>query len=58
MGFEHERIHLETSSVLIRQLPIHMVSKPPSWKYGPLKLGKQIYYKMLNKTLIILFGII
>ena len=25
MGIEHERIHLETSSVLIRQLPIHRV---------------------------------
>lgn len=25
MGIEHERIHLETSSVLIRQLPFHMV---------------------------------
>ncbi|MCK7502538.1 MAG: hypothetical protein MZW92_81485 [Comamonadaceae bacterium] len=22
MGFEHERIHLETSSVLIRELPL------------------------------------
>ncbi|XP_062920045.1 uncharacterized protein LOC134354760 isoform X2 [Mobula hypostoma] len=28
MGFEHERIHLETSSVLIRQLPIHLVQRP------------------------------
>jgi len=25
MGIEHERIHLETTSVLIRQLPIHLV---------------------------------
>ena len=39
MGFEHEHIHLETSSVLIRQLPIHMVSKPATWKYGPFKLS-------------------
>ena len=44
MGFEHERIHLETSSVLIRQLPVHMVSKPPSWQYGPLKLGIKISF--------------
>ncbi|MBX9720793.1 MAG: hypothetical protein K2X81_05330, partial [Candidatus Obscuribacterales bacterium] len=28
MGFEHERIHLETSSVLIRELPIHLVVSP------------------------------
>jgi 5-histidylcysteine sulfoxide synthase/putative 4-mercaptohistidine N1-methyltranferase len=32
MGIEHERIHLETSSVLIRQLPIDQVKKHPIWK--------------------------
>jgi len=26
MGFEHERIHLETSSVLIRELPAYLVT--------------------------------
>ncbi|MBX9694423.1 MAG: hypothetical protein K2Z81_18700, partial [Cyanobacteria bacterium] len=31
MGFEHERIHLETSSVLIRELPAHLVSRPEEW---------------------------
>lgn len=31
MGFEHERIHLETSSVLIRELPIEFVRKPNAW---------------------------
>ncbi|MBI5590831.1 MAG: 5-histidylcysteine sulfoxide synthase [Deltaproteobacteria bacterium] len=31
MGIEHERIHLETSSVLIRQLPIDRVVKHPFW---------------------------
>ncbi|HIP60128.1 MAG TPA: SAM-dependent methyltransferase, partial [Campylobacterales bacterium] len=29
MGCEHERIHVETSSVLIRQLPIELVKKMP-----------------------------
>lgn len=32
MGIEHERIHLETSSVLIRQLPLSMVKKHPAWR--------------------------
>jgi 5-histidylcysteine sulfoxide synthase/putative 4-mercaptohistidine N1-methyltranferase len=32
MGIEHERIHLETSSVLIRQLPIHQVRIHPYWE--------------------------
>jgi 5-histidylcysteine sulfoxide synthase/putative 4-mercaptohistidine N1-methyltranferase len=31
MAMEHERIHLETSSVLIRELPIHLVDKPKAW---------------------------
>ena len=31
MGIEHERIHLETSSVLIRQLPISNVQPHDSW---------------------------
>ena len=37
MGMEHERIHLETSSVLIRQLPVAMVTKPDGFVYGPIK---------------------
>ena len=31
MGFEHERIHLETSSVLIRELPLALVQRPAGW---------------------------
>lgn len=31
MGMEHERIHFETSSVLMRELPIHCVKKPSEW---------------------------
>ena len=31
MGFEHERIHLETSSVLIRELPVELVTRPTAW---------------------------
>ena len=32
MGIEHERIHLETSSVLIRQLPVEWVKTQPRAK--------------------------
>ncbi len=35
MGIEHERIHLETSSVLIRQLPIDQVVQLPFWDVCP-----------------------
>ncbi len=31
MGFEHERIHLETSSVLMRELPLEFLHKPKEW---------------------------
>ncbi len=31
MGIEHQRIHLETSSVLIRQLPFDQVQQLPLW---------------------------
>ena len=32
MGIEHENIHLETSSVLIRQLPLNAVQENDQWK--------------------------
>lgn len=39
MGIEHARIHLETSSVLIRQLPVEHVRPHPLWQpcrqHGP-----------------------
>lgn len=31
MGMEHEKIHFETSSVLIRELPINLVETPEHW---------------------------
>ena len=35
MGFEHEHIHLETSSVLFRQLPVSCVTPPRGWRLAP-----------------------
>lgn len=31
MGIEHERIHLETSSILMRELPLDMLKPHPVW---------------------------
>ncbi|MEB3285325.1 MAG: 5-histidylcysteine sulfoxide synthase [Candidatus Sericytochromatia bacterium] len=31
MGFEHERIHLETSCVLMRELPVALLQRPRHW---------------------------
>eukprot|EP01098_Paradermamoeba_levis_P007886 TRINITY_DN3284_c0_g1_i4.p1 TRINITY_DN3284_c0_g1~~TRINITY_DN3284_c0_g1_i4.p1 ORF type:complete len:326 (-),score=69.56 TRINITY_DN3284_c0_g1_i4:510-1487(-) len=39
MGCEHDHIHLETSSVLIRQLPLSAVKKPKTWTYAPANLS-------------------
>ncbi len=35
MGIEHQRIHVETSSVIIRRLPIEMVRPLPLWRICP-----------------------
>jgi len=42
MGIEHERIHLETSSVLIRQLPIELVKTPVGWNYATASSGEPV----------------
>lgn len=41
MGCEHERIHLETSSVLFRQLPIDQVKAVPMWDHCKQFRSKQ-----------------
>ena len=48
MGMEHERIHIETSSVLIRQLPVDMLTKPNGWKYAP-KQSSKLNIKILSQ---------
>jgi len=35
MGCEHDRIHLETSAVLIRELPLRLVAAPALWPAPP-----------------------
>eukprot|EP01097_Dermamoeba_algensis_P004071 TRINITY_DN2718_c0_g1_i1.p1 TRINITY_DN2718_c0_g1~~TRINITY_DN2718_c0_g1_i1.p1 ORF type:complete len:834 (-),score=202.33 TRINITY_DN2718_c0_g1_i1:85-2586(-) len=42
MGTEHDHIHLETSSVLFRQLPVSVVQKPPLWTYAPMNLSTPV----------------
>jgi 5-histidylcysteine sulfoxide synthase len=34
MGVEHDRIHFETSSVLLRQVPAQDLQRPQGWKYA------------------------
>jgi 5-histidylcysteine sulfoxide synthase len=35
MAIEHQYIHIETSSMLIRQLPVDTLQRPDSWEYAP-----------------------
>lgn len=35
MGLEHDRIHFETSSMLIRQYPADWLTQPAAWNYAP-----------------------
>ncbi len=39
MSLEHDRIHFETSSVLIRQLNVDKVQKPSNWHYAPSNIS-------------------
>jgi 5-histidylcysteine sulfoxide synthase len=36
MGIEHSRVHFETSSMLLRQLPIELLQRPSQWNYAPV----------------------
>jgi 5-histidylcysteine sulfoxide synthase len=35
MAIEHQYIHIETSSMLIRQLSVEQLQRPESWQYAP-----------------------
>lgn len=35
MGIEHQRIHVETSSMLLRQLPLDRLQRPAGWQDAP-----------------------
>lgn len=48
------RIHFETSSVLIRQMPLELVTMPLGWKYGPTTTGKLLQTLCGHLLLIIL----
>lgn len=37
MALEHDRIHFETSSMLIRQYPVALVQRPVGWGYAPFE---------------------
>ena len=35
MAIEHQRIHIETSSMLLRQLATNLLQQPETWQYSP-----------------------
>ncbi len=39
MGIEHDRVHFETSSMLIRQYRVGAVERPEGWTYAPTQGG-------------------
>lgn len=41
MAIEHQYIHLETSSMLLRQLPTETLQRPETWQYAPANLYTQ-----------------
>ena len=59
MGMEHEKIHFETSSVLMRELPIEYVETPKFWtplhpsKNTPEVITENSWEKQLGETVTI-----
>lgn len=55
MGIEHERIHLETSSVIIRQLPLESVVSHDAWRAcdtsGPAPINQLVSIDAADITL-------
>lgn len=49
MGLEHDRIHFETSSMLIRQYEEGLVQRPDNWEYAP-SLGQPPKNEMIALT--------
>jgi len=47
MAIEHDRIHFETSSVLIRQYPTSFLTKPKGWDYAPFDNHSSTLLKMV-----------
>jgi 5-histidylcysteine sulfoxide synthase len=47
MAIEHSRIHIETSSMLLRQLPVDKLQRPQGWNYA-LTQGKTPENKMIE----------
>lgn len=51
MGMEHEKIHFETSSVLVRELPIEFVEAPKFWPpMHPSKIDNAIVENVWTKN--------
>ena len=42
LSIEHERIHIETSSCLLRQLPVDRIQFPQLWQYAPVTSGSAV----------------
>jgi len=51
MGCEHERVHFELTSVMIRQMPVELVKTPAGWKHGPTTLGVPVLSNPLIQTM-------
>lgn len=47
MGIEHDRIHFETSSVLLRQVPAQALQAPEGWEYA-LSQGLPVDNQLLS----------
>lgn len=49
MSIEHQYVHVETSSMLIRQLPVEYLQRPAGWTYMPSQ-GKPVTNPLIEVT--------
>lgn len=57
MGIEHEKIHFETSSVLMRELPIFCVEKPRYWpKLSADQVSNKAYEWIKKSRMTVTYG--
>lgn len=50
MGIEHQRIHIETTSVLLKQFPVEYLKRPTQWKYAPNNTENPVCYNDFIKV--------
>ncbi|PZU92311.1 MAG: 5-histidylcysteine sulfoxide synthase [Pseudanabaena sp.] len=50
MAIEHQYIHIETSSMLLRQIPVEKLLRPRGWQYAPINKAEDAKLPLSSKN--------